>query len=288
MEKVDMNLVTQLEEKAAHIRKMVVKYCHNVGVAHIGGCLSSTDIITALYYHYLDFDPKDYQNPKRDRFILSKGHSANLLYNVFCDMGIFTEEEIFNEYNKPEGRFGQHPNRFYLPMFDASTGSLGHGLSIAVGYALGARASKENYRVFCEVGDGELDEGSNWEAIMLGAHQQLQNLILIVDRNGIQGSRKTETTVALDSLEDKLKAFHWNVIGLEDGNDMEQVVGALESLPERNYAGKAQPTAIIAHTIKGKGVRFMENNPAWHLGSVDDQMMKEAFDSIDAERTVRG
>lgn len=284
MSKVDMQLVAQLENKAMDIRKMMIDYVQHVGVAHLGGPLSCLDISVALYYHYMNWSPENYKDPNRDRFILSKGHNADLFYNIFCDMGLFTKDEIYSEYNHLHGRFGQHPNRFYLPMFEASAGSLGHGLSLATGYAVGARASKDNYRVFCMTGDGELDEGSNWEALMFAAKEKLGNLVLIVDKNKIMGTGETETVMPLLSLEDKFKAFGWDVLNIEDGNDMLQVCEALESLPERDYETKRKPLAIISNTIKGYGVSYMEDTPSWHLGSVDDERAAEAYASIEAHR----
>jgi len=281
---VDMQLVKELENKATDIRKMMIDYVQHVGVAHLGGPLSCLDVSVALYYHYMNWEPKDFKAPGRDRFILSKGHNADLLYNIFCDMGLFSKEEIYSEYNHLNGRFGQHPNRFYLPMFEVSAGSLGHGLPLATGYAVGARASGDNYRVFCMTGDGELDEGSNWEALMFAAKQQLGNLILIVDKNQIMGTGFTEVVMPLLSLEDKFRSFGWDVLTVKDGNDMIQVCEALEQLPERNCQSKKKPLAIIFNTIKGYGVSYMENTPSWHLGSVDDEKAVEAYASIESHR----
>ncbi|MCD8363212.1 MAG: transketolase [Lachnospiraceae bacterium] len=284
MSDVDMRVVKELENKAVDIRKMLIDYVQNVGVAHLGGPMSATDMAVALYYHYMNWDPKDYKAKDRDRFILSKGHNADLFYNIFCDMGLFTREEIFSEYNKLHGRFGQHPNRMYLPMFEVSAGSLGHGLSLATGYALGARASGDNYRVFCMTGDGELDEGSNWEALMLAAHRKLGNLVLIVDKNQIMGTGPTEEVMALGNLTDKLTSFGWDVINIKDGNDMLQVCETLENLPEPDCHAKRKPIAIISNTIKGAGVDFMTGTPSWHLGSVDDELGVKAYASIEAFR----
>lgn len=286
MAEMGKEVVQRLTDKATKIRKDLVVYCNKVGFSHMGGPLSMCDVAVALYYQYMRFDPKNYKAPDRDRFILSKGHCACLLYNIFTDMGLFTKEQLYGEYNRPDGRFGQHPNRMYLPMFEASTGSLGHGLSLAFGYALGGRSEKADYRVFCVVGDGELDEGSNWEAIMAAANYKLGNLTLIVDRNRIMGCRPTEDTIALEPLGDKLKAFNWDVVSI-DGNDMAQVAQAFASLPERNSTAPRKPIAIIANTVKGKGVSFMENDPGWHLGGLDDAKMQEALDSIDAIYGVR-
>jgi len=284
MGNVNMQLVKQLENKAVDIRKMMIDYVQHVGVAHMGGPLSCLDMSVALYYHYMNWDPKDFKDPNRDRFILSKGHNADLFYNIFCDMGLFTKDEIYSEYNKIDGRFGQHPNRMYLPMFEVSAGSLGHGLSLATGYALGARASGENYRVFVMTGDGEMDEGSNWEALMLAAHRKLGNLVLIVDKNQIMGTGPTEEVMPLLNLEDKLTSFGWDVVTLDDGNDMLKVCQVLEQLPERDCHIRRKPLAIISNTVKGAGVDYMEGIAAWHLGSVDDAHAERAYASIEAFR----
>lgn len=287
MSQTNAELVKTLEEKAAHIREMLVRYAKEAGSAHLGGPLSMCDITVALYYHFMKYDPKNIRWPERDRFILSKGHCADLLYNIFTDMGLFTLEELYGEYNKINGRFGQHPNRFYLPMFEASTGSLGHGLSLAFGYALAGRADKASWRVFVLTGDGELDEGSNWEAIMAAAQYKLGNLTLVVDRNRISGGRFTEDTIALDKLEDKLSVFNWEVKSI-DGNDMEQVVEVLSSLPPSDPVTPRKPIAIVSNTIKGKGVDFMENAPKWHLGGLDDEMVEKAIASIGSQKKKRG
>jgi len=278
---IDTQLVSKLEEKALQIRKELVVYCNKIGNSHLGGPLSMTDVTVALFYHFMRYDPNNYSWPERDRFILGKGHCACLLYNIFTDMGMFSKEELYGEYNKLDGRFGQHPNRKYLPMFDASTGSLGHGLSLAFGYAMAGRMDKANWRVYCVVGDGELDEGSNWEAVMSAAHYQMGNLVLIVDRNRISGCRHTEDTIALDSLEKKFDAFNWHVISI-DGNNMAQIVEALSALPESDPVARRKPVVIVSNTVKGKGIDFMEDQPKWHLGGLDDEKMAEALSLLDA------
>jgi transketolase len=287
MAQTNGDLVRTLEEKAVHIREMLLRYARQVGSAHLGGPLSMCDITVALYYHFMKYDPKNIRLPERDRFILSKGHCGDLLYNIFTDMGLFTLDELYGEYNKIDGRFGQHPNRFYLPMFEASTGSLGHGLSLAFGYAMAGRMDKAPWKVFCLTGDGELDEGSNWEAIMAIAHYKLGNVVLIVDRNRISGCRHTEETIALDSLEKKLDAFNWDVKSI-DGNNMSEVVETLSALPISDPVTRRKPIAIVANTIKGKGVSFMEDQEKWHLGGLDDDKLQEALASLEASRKQRG
>jgi transketolase len=226
------------------------------------------------------FDPHDYKNPARDRLVLSKGHAGCLLYNICAEMGIYSFEELYTGYNQVGKPFGQHPNRLYLPMFEASTGSLGHGLSIAFGMAMALQTDGSDSRVFCITCDGELDEGSNWEALMAAAHYQTANLILIVDRNHLSGSRNTEVTIALEPLCDKLRAFNWDVVSME-GNNMRAIVERLDALPPRSPNTGRKPLAILADTVKGKGVDFMENNPAYHVAPVSDEQLQRALSSID-------
>ena len=287
MPKVDMQLVEHLEEKAIDIRKKLCLMTHKIGNAHLGGALSMTDMAVALYYHFLKYDPKNPKWPDRDRFILSKGHTACLLYNIYADLGMYPWDFLYNGYNKIGGKFGQHPNRKYLEGIEASTGSLGHGLSIAVGFALAGRANKENWRVVCMLGDGELDEGSNWEAIMAAAHYRLGNLVAIVDRNGLSIAGNTEDVMALEPLDEKWRAFGWDVITI-NGNDMEQVVSALSSLPPADSVTPRKPMCIISKTTKGCGIPFMENMPKWHIGGLDDEKVEECCQLIEKTRKVRG
>ncbi|MBR0343273.1 MAG: transketolase [Oscillospiraceae bacterium] len=279
-------LAKKLEAKALEIRKDVITTCYRSDAAHLGGALSLCDVAVALYYHYLRYDPANYLAPDRDRLVLSKGHSGCLLYNIFADLGIYTFEDIYNGYNKVEGAFGQHPNRLYLPMFEASTGSLGHGLSIAFGMAMALRNDGSDSRVFCITGDGELDEGSNWEALMSAANYELSNLFLIVDRNKLQGCRPTEETVRLESLEAKLRAFNWDVVSF-DGNNMEEIIGTFDSLPPRESQKRKKPLAMISNTIKGKGVDFMENNPLYHVAGLNADTYERAMACLNKTEVSR-
>lgn len=279
-------LVKQLEAKALEIRKHVITTCYRSDAAHLGGALSLCDVAVALYYHFMRYDPKDYRAPDRDRLILSKGHSGCLLYNIFADLGIYSFEDIYKGYNKVEGAFGQHPNRLYLPMFEASTGSLGHGLSLAFGTAMALRSDGNDARVFCITGDGELDEGSNWEALMSAANYELSNLFLIIDRNHLQGCRHTEETVRLESLEAKLRAFNWDAVTF-DGNNMEEVVRVLSELPSREPAVRRKPLALISSTVKGKGVDFMEDNPLYHVAALNKETYERAMRCLNGEEEKR-
>ena len=287
MAKADPDLVARLEEKVIDISKQLCDMTFHIGHAHVGGSLSMCDFTVALYYHYLNFNPKDLKNPDRDRLILSKGHNGCLIYNIFADLGMYTKEFLYNGYNKIDGKFGQHPNRLYIPGFEASTGSLGHGLSIAIGAAHAGRMEKRNFRVFCILGDGELQEGSNWEAIMFAAHHKYGNLVAIVDKNGIQGNNFTSETINMEPLADRWKAFGWDVIEIENGNDMEQVVEAFESLPPSDSQVKRAPICMIFNTLKGCGIDFMENEPKWHAGGLDEDTLNECKLMIEKNRKSR-
>ncbi|HHU30106.1 MAG: transketolase [Bacillota bacterium] len=287
MGKPDLELVARLEEKAVDIRKQLIEMTYAIGHAHLGGSLSLCDAAVALYYHFLRFDPQNLKDPDRDRLILSKGHCGCLFYNIFADLGMYTKEELYNGYNRIGGRFGQHPNRKYIEGFEASTGSLGHGLSLAVGFAFSGRMDRANWRVYCITGDGELNEGSNWEAIMFAGHHRFGNLVAIVDRNKIQGNGWTEETVRLEPLADKWEAFGWDVINVEDGNDMEQIVDVLGSLPPVDPVTPRRPICIILNTVKGKGVAFMENEPKWHAGGLSAEKKDECLRLIEQSRKVR-
>ncbi len=279
--------IEALRAKARQIRRHILNTTHKTAPAHVGGALSLCDIGVALYYGYLRFDPENYTDPRRDRLILSKGHSGCLLYNIFADLGLFSFEALYQGYNQVGKPFGQHPNRLYLPMFEASTGSLGHGLSIAFGIAMALRGDGSDARVFCITGDGELDEGSNWEALMSAAHYELGNLFLIVDRNHLSGSRETEVTIKLEPLADKLRAFNWDVVTV-DGHDMAALSDVFSNLPPRDAAVRRKPLAIIADTVKGKGVDFMENNPAFHIAAVSDEQLADGLASIDRAYQAEG
>lgn len=282
---VDLELVEALEEKARHIRKQVVKGAYLIpGTVHLGGPLSATDIVVALYFHYLGFDPENLDDPDRNRFILSKGHNGVLLYNVLAELGLYTFDDVFTGYNKPHHPFGMHPNMHYIKGVEASTGSLGHGLSLGLGVSIANRADGRTNRTFVMTGDGEMEEGSNWEAIMYAGSHQMNNLVCIVDFNHSTGSFSHGDNMIVD-FRKAFEAFGWNVVEI-DGNDMAEVVRALDELPPVVHDGTGRPTAIISHTVKGYGVDFM-NGPSWHLGSINDENLQLAIESIDRTKTVR-
>lgn len=264
-----------LLRQARGLRKDIVEITAWSGGAHIGGGLSVIDILTYLYFHELSIKAGDPEWPDRDRLILSKGHAA-VAYTAALARRGFYEFELLKSFNKFGSPFGMHPDGNKIAGCDVSTGSLGHGLPIAVGLALGAKIQGASWRVFCIVGDGELNEGSNWEAMMAAAHHRLDNLTIIIDRNRLMIDGPTEEVMSLEPLADKLTAFGMSTQGI-DGHDFDALHTAIEE------AGtKTIPTAIIANTVKGKGVDFMENEVPWHYGSIDSALKDKALASIDA------
>jgi transketolase len=270
--------VQELEDKCTKIRCDLLNFIHNIGMGHLGGELSMVEIAVALYYKYMNYSVFDACNPDRDRLILSKGHCSETLYTIFQDLGAYTMEYMIEHFETLEtAKFGMHSNRKYCEQIEVSAGSLGHGLPVAVGYALGARKQQKNYRVFVLTGDGELNEGTNWEALMSGGHFGLGNLVLIVDKNGLQMTGTTEEIMNIDPLDKKFEDFGWNVITIADGNDMQEVVAAFDKLPPVEIGKKVKPTAIIANTVKGKGVDFMEGNHKWHGGGIGKEELDKAL-----------
>lgn len=237
------------------IRIEVLKMVNRSGASHIGPILSIVDILVVLYSKILNFDALNPLLNSRDRFILSKGHAGAAIYAVLAEFGFFKKERLL-DYCQDGSVFSGHVSKFNIPGVEFSTGSLGHGLSVASGIALRAKMDNLDYRVFSILGDGELDEGSNWEALMLAAHKKLDNLSIIIDRNNLQSINTTESTLALEPLAIKIRAFGWEVHEI-DGHDHEALEKALK-------IKNSHPVCIIANTVKGKGVSFMENNIEWH------------------------
>ena len=272
--------IKRLRLKANQIRKDICVTTTKIGYSHLGGGVSMTDIVMALYYDFLNFDPEDPRSPDRDRFILSKGHCSHVLYNVLVDKGLYTKEELWSEYNQIHGRFGMHPNYLYIKGIDASTGSLGQGMSLAVGMALAGRIDKKNYRVVCLTGDGEMQEGSNWEALMSAAHYGLGNIIAIIDKNNAQAVSWTKDIMNIDPLEEKLQSFGWETITI-DGHDMGQIVDALDSLPASDSQIRRKPIAIIANTEKGYTIPDLENTPYVHLRPMPPELFEKTMARLD-------
>lgn len=253
--------IEALRQKANWIRLSAMTMNHHARLGHTGGDLSSADILAVLYLGgILRVDPARPLWPERDRFILSKGHCSAALYSTLAARGFFPTEDL-RTHMDPLSMLNGHPDRNKLPGVEANTGPLGHGLPIGVGAALAARMRKESWRVFVLTGDGELQEGSNWEAAMTAQHYGLDNLTVIVDRNGIQQGDFTEATIRMEPLAERWRAFGF-VVEEIDGHDHAALVERFENLPLA--AGK--PTCLIARTVKGKGVSFAENRPAWHHG----------------------
>jgi len=273
--------VRDLENKCVDIRTNLLNFIYRIGMGHLGGELSMVDVAVALYYKYMNYDVHAPEAPGRDRFVLSKGHCSETLYTIFSDLGAYSQDYMVEHFENLEGyKFGMHSNRKRCPQIEVSAGSLGHGLPIAMGYALGARYRGENYRVVCMIGDGEMNEGTNWEALMAGGHYQLNNLVCILDKNGLQMTGPTKEVMNIDPVAEKVRAFGWNAIEIGDGNDMSQICAALDRLPERDCRKRAAPTFVVSNTVKGKGVSFMEGNSKWHGGGIGDADLKVALADV--------
>jgi transketolase len=266
-------LLKRLEAQARQVRRNVWRALRAGGSGHAGGSCSAADILAALYFYRLRVRPAEPDWPERDRFVLSKGHANAALGAVLAQAG-FIEEAVLDRFYGFESPFGMHPD-IKVPGVEMCTGALGHGLAVAIGMALGARIQKQAFHTFVMVGDGELHEGSNWEAAMAAAHYQLDNLTVIVDFNKISQSGRVEEIINVEPLADKWRAFGWRVREI-DGHDMAQVVAALDSLP---YQAN-RPSALIAHTVKGKGVSFAENTYVWHSNNVNDDIYARALDEL--------
>lgn len=274
----DKQEVQRLQDLAFEMRKKLLDLCVTYeGAVHIGGDLSMTDLLIGLFHHGMNVNPDDIHMPERDRFILSKGHGAVCMYIAMCLRGFFDYDEIVSTYGKLDSAYGMHPCRVQLPALECSSGSLGHGLPMATGMAFAARSKGQDHRVFCMIGDGESCEGTIWEAAIAARSKELGNLVVVVDRNKQMMCSHTEEVTVMEPYADKWKAFGWNVIEI-DGHDMNQIVDALDSLPP---ASSIRPTAIVAHTIKGKGVDFMEGVIGWHAGSLNQEDYKKAVESIE-------
>ncbi|WP_420111875.1 transketolase, partial [Pseudactinotalea sp.] len=248
--------VTMIHEAAQRVRRSVVRTIDAARAGHIGGDLSVSDILAVLYLGVLDVDPADPARADRDRFIMSKGHCAAALYSMLAHSGYFATSEL-TTFMAPFSALNGHPNRTKVPGVETNTGPLGHGLPVAVGEALGLRLQGSQRRVFVVTGDGEMQEGSNWEAIMAAAHYRLANLTLVVDRNRLQQGARTEETNALDPLGERLAAFGCEVREV-DGHDVTQLLEAFAP------SSTGRPVAVVANTIKGKGVSFIEDRVEWH------------------------
>ena len=266
-----------LAEKAKQIRIDAVKAVYAAKSGHPGGALSVADILAYLYFDEMNVDPKDPKKADRDRFVLSKGHACPALYAALAEKGFFPKDVLLT-FRKDGSILQGHPDMKHIPGVDMSTGSLGQGISAACGMALSGKISGEKYRVYAIVGDGEIEEGQVWEAAMFARHYKLDNLCVFIDFNGLQVDGTVENVIDPTPIDEKFKAFGWNVVVI-DGHDLDQIEGAVKNAK----AAKGQPTAVLAKTVKGKGVSYMENAVDWHGKAPNDEEYAVAMKELGAE-----
>ena len=266
----------ELQKIANEVRKDIVTAVHAAKAGHPGGSLSAADLFTYLYFEEMNVDPKDPKKADRDRFVLSKGHTAPGLYSVLAERGYFPKEDL--KTLRHLGSYLQgHPDKKHIPGVDMSSGSLGQGISAAVGMALSAKLSNESYRVYTLLGDGEIQEGQVWEAAMFAGFRKLDNLVVVVDNNGLQIDGKVDEVCSPYPIDKKFEAFNFHVINVADGNDMDQLKAAFDEAK----TVKGMPTAIIMKTVKGKGVSFMENQAGWHGKAPNDEQYAQAMEDLE-------
>ena len=266
-----------LEVAAAKGRLLGLDMVYNCASGHLGGSFSAMDILSVLYFDVMNVDPKNPENPDRDRFVLSKGHCTPALYPILAQRGFFPEEDL-KFFRSVEGHLSGHAEMRHVKGVDMSTGSLGQGISVAVGMALAGKMDQKNYRVYAVLGDGEIEEGQVWEAFMSAAKYKLDNLCAVIDVNGLQIDGKTADVMPTQPLDKKLEAFGWHVIKI-NGHDYAQILAAYEEAK----TVKGQPTMILAQTVKGKGVSFMENQVGWHGKAPNDEQMAQAKAELEAQ-----
>lgn len=274
----------ELEHKASELRQLTLDTCNWAGSAHMGGSLSSADFLTLLYHKYLNFDPKNYTDPKRDRCIVSKGHIGVILAALFAQLGLVDKEDL-KTFNLTGSKLGMHLDSNKVKGLEASTGSLGHGSALALGDALAARVQNNPHKTWVLLGDGECDEGSVWEAAMATAHYKVTDLITVVDRNKAMIDGPTEDVLALEPFADKWRAFGFEVIEV-DGHHMKKLSEAMEQA----MAAKEKPVCIILDTIKGEGISFMAGDYKWHYGAMDSEKYEKATQDLkdyEAKRIAR-
>lgn len=281
--------IQTLKDKARQLRKDIIDTTVAAGGAHIGGALSMVEIMVILYYKYLDIRPDQPLWKDRDRVIVSKGHAGVGIAPILADKGYFPKEALAT-FNQFKSRFGMHLDSLKVDGVDVSTGSLGHGLPMAVGHALGARLQDKSWKTYCILGDGECNEGSVWEAAMAASHYNITNMITFVDRNHLMIDGATEEIMGLEPFADKWRAFGFRVKEV-DGHDFSALSEAIDLALDREKASEETqaPVLILCNTIKGKGVDFMENQVKWHYGSMNSDLAlqaKESVDRVDAERRI--
>ena len=266
----------ELQKIANEVRKDIVTAVHAAKAGHPGGSLSAADVFTYLYFEEMNIDPKDPKKADRDRFVLSKGHTAPGLYSTLANRGYFPVEDL--KTLRHLGSYLQgHPDMKHIPGVDMSSGSLGQGISAAVGMALAAKMDQADYRVYTLLGDGEIQEGQVWEAAMFAGHRKLDNLVVIVDNNGLQIDGKIEDVCSPYPIDKKFEAFNFHVINVADGNDFDQLDAAFKEAK----ATKGMPTAIVMKTVKGKGVSYMENSAGWHGKAPNDEEYEIAMADLE-------
>ena len=251
--------MSNLKALAYEMRERTIDIIVEGKTGHIGGDMSVMEILTELYFDQMNISPENMDDPDRDKFVMSKGHSMEAYYAVLAEKGFFPIEEVIEKFSKFGSKYIGHPNN-KLPGIEMNSGSLGHGLPVCVGMALAAKMNGQGYRTYTVMGDGELAEGSVWEGTMAASHYKLDNLCAVVDRNRLQISGNTEDVMAHDDLHERFRAFGWHVIDVADGNDISQLKAAFEEAKET----KGKPTVLIANTVKGKGSPVMENKAGWH------------------------
>lgn len=271
MKEINDNTVKLVAEKANIMRRDIIQMLGEAGSGHTGGSLSAADIVACLYFWEMNIDVENPEWEDRDRFVLSKGHAAPVLYAALAEKGFFPREELMS-LRKLGSPLQGHPDRKKLAGVEASTGSLGQGISWAVGMALGGKIDKKDYRVYALLGDGELEEGMVWEASMAAAHYKLDNLMVFVDNNGLQIDGKIEDVMSPMPIADKFRAFGWEVLEI-DGHDYKQIMEAINS----GKSIKGKPTAVVAGTVKGKGCSFMENRVEWHGTAPNKEQVEKAL-----------
>ena len=269
--------IQQLKEHAKNVRKNILKMIANANSGHTGGSLGAADLLTVLYFEIMDINKDNVKGIDRDRFVLSKGHTSPLLYAVLAEKGLLDESELMT-FRKVNSNLQGHPNMNYVDGVDMSTGSLGQGLAAANGMAIANKLAGNEHRVYALLGDGECEEGEIWEAAMAAAHYKSDNLCAIVDVNGLQIDGFTKDVIGPEPLDEKFKAFGWHVINI-DGHNLEEIRNALEEAKTI----KGQPTAIVAKTVKGKGVSFMENEAGWHGKAPNAEQLEKALAELEAE-----
>ncbi|WP_102348717.1 transketolase [Bacillus sp. Marseille-P3661] len=272
---LDVKLIDNLTEKSTKIRKHIIQMIGEAGSGHPGGALSATDLVTALYFHFMNLDVNNPKWEDRDRFILSKGHASAVLYAVLAEKGFNKIEELIETYKRTGSRYAGHPDMNKVPGVDMTTGSLGQGLSVANGMAISGKYDHKKFRVYVMLGDGEIQEGQVWEAAMVASHYNLDNITAFVDRNRLQITGETDVVMNNRSISDKWKSFGWHVIEI-DGHCMGEIINSINEA----QSIKGKPTMILANTVKGKGVSFMENQVDWHGKAPNKEQLMQALKEL--------